>query len=270
MSSINLSFASTRAMIKVLRQALASDPLFQPDKTGASRSAETIVIDAWGYQVRDFPCVVVTGKPGRFRRMGIGDKVMNFWGVNLVEEPGGTNISRTFDVPLVTLVGSFITLEYGGDATGMDPQPPISLQVQQKIVAGNPVNFVNLTGSNVGSASFPLNNFSASSPNYPTGMVFGGFYDMTMELTACARTTQARDMLSDRTEALVWFEKKRALRQYGVIVLDVSHVGTGQNPYGADQIYQSKISVSVAIEFAAIAQYTETVTDVSVLGTASA
>ena len=55
MASVNLSFAATRVMIKTLRRALSSDPLFQPDQTGPSRSEETIVLDAWGYQVRDFP-----------------------------------------------------------------------------------------------------------------------------------------------------------------------------------------------------------------------
>jgi hypothetical protein len=270
MASINLSFASTRAMITVLRQALVADPLFQPDKTGPSRSGETFVLDAWGYQQRDFPCLVVTGKPGTFRRMGIGDKVRNFFGVNLVEEPGGTNTLRTFDVPLVTVVGSSLNLDYSGDATGMSPQPPFVLPVQQNIVSGNPVNYVTLAGPNVGATNFPLKNFGASTPNYPTGMVFGGFYDMTMEITASGRNTQSRDMLSDRAEALVWIEKKRALRQYGVIVLDVAHAGFAKIPYGADQIYQSKISVSVAVEFAAIAQYISTVTDIAVVGTAAA
>jgi hypothetical protein len=270
MASINLSFAATRAVIKVLRQALVSDPLFQPDKMGPARSAETIVLDAWGYQVRDFPCLTVTGKPGSFRRMGIGDKVRNFFGVSLVEEAGGTNTLRTFDVPLVTVVGSNLTLAYDGDMTGMDPQLPISVPVQQKIVGSNTVNYVELAGPNVGATSFPLKNFGASTPNYPTGMIFGGFYDMTMEVTVSARNTQTRDMLTDRSEALLWFEKKRALRQYGIIVMDVAHAGFAQTPYGADQIYQSKLSVSIATEFAAIAQYIETVTDISVVGTAVA
>ena len=268
MANIHLSFAATRAMIRVMRRALAADPLFQPDRTGPSRSEESIVLDAWGYQVRDFPCLIITGKPGKFRRMGIGDQVGNYLGVALAEEPGGTATSRTFDLPLITVVGSDLVLSYVGDATAMAPAPPIKAVVQQKTVGGNPVNFATITVSNIDPVAFPASGFRAVSPHYSTGMVFGGFYDMTMEVTVSARNTQTRDMLTDRASALMWFEKKRELRKYGVIVLDVAHAGFAQAPYGQDQVYQSKLSVSVAIEFAAIAQYLETVTEVDVVGTA--
>lgn len=268
MASANLAFATTRGMISVLGPALAADPLFQPDKTGASRSAETMVFDSFGYHMRDFPCLVVVGKPGNFMRMGIGDKVVNYFGVGLAEEGGGTDQSRTFDVSLVTVVGSNLTLDYKGDTTGMDPLPPFILPIQQKTVGLTTVNYVTLTGNHIGASSFPLNNFIAYSPQYPTGMVFGGMYTMSMEVTACGRNTQSRDMLSDRAGLLIWLEKKLALRKLGIIILDVSFGGFADIPYGADKIYQSRLNVSLQVEFAAIAQYVETVTAISVVGTA--
>ena len=271
MAIYELSFAATRVMIDVVRKALSSDPLFQPGGAGPSRSAETIVLDAWGLQVRDFPCTIITGKPGKFRRMGIGGgKVRPFFGVSLVEEPGGTSTSRTFDVSLVCVVGSNLTLVYNGaNASALAPQAPFVLPVQQKIVGGNPVNYVVLTGTNIGpAATFPLASFGASSPNYPTGMIFGGMYDMSMELTASARNTQTRDLLTDRLSMITWLEKKRELQKFGLTVLDVAHAGFAKDKYGADLIYQSKLKVDVALEFAAVAQYVSTVTDIGVTATA--
>jgi len=64
-SVFNLTYATTQAVVGTLRAALTADPLFQPDRTKLSRSADTIVMDAWGYQIRDFPVLVVTGVPGR-------------------------------------------------------------------------------------------------------------------------------------------------------------------------------------------------------------
>jgi len=270
MAQYELSFAATRVMIATMRRALSSDPLFQPGGNGPSRSAETIVLDAWGLQVRDFPCLTITGKPGKFRRMGIGgDKVRPFFGVALAEESGGSATSRTFDVSLVCVVGSNLTLVYSGDSSLMDPPPPFVLPVQQKIVGGNPVNFVTLTGANIGpAATFPLSNFSASSSNYPTGMIFGGMYDMSMEITASARNTQTRDLLTDRASMIAWFEKKRELIRHGLTVMDVAHAGFAKEKYGADQLFQSKLKVDIALEFAAIAQYVSTVTEINVAVTA--
>jgi hypothetical protein len=127
---------------------------------------------------------------------------------------------------------------------------------------------VTLIGNRIGPEEFPAKNFRASSPHHPTGMVFGGFYDMTMEVTVSARNTQTRDLLTDRASSILWIEKKRELRKFGVIVLDVTHAGFAQSPYGVDQIYQSKLSVSIAIEWAAAAQYLETVSEISVSGKA--
>jgi hypothetical protein len=268
MAEIHLSFAATRIVISTLRRALSSDALFQPDKTGPSRSEESIVLDAWGYQVRDFPCLTVTGKPGKFRRMGIGDAMGNYFGLALVEEPGGTATRRVFDLPLITTPGDVIDLGYAGDHSTMFPRPKFSLKVEEKRVEGKIIHFVTLIGDRICPEEFPAKNFRASSPHHPTGMVFGGFYDMTMEVTASARNTQARDLLTDRAMAIMWIEKKRELRKHGVIVLDVAHAGFAQAPYGADQIYQSKLSVSVAIEWAAAAQYLETVSEISVSGKA--
>jgi hypothetical protein len=270
MAVVNLTFATTRAAIKVLRQALASDPLFQPDKTGPSRQAETIVLDSWGYQVRDFPVVVVEGVPGKNRRMDFGDKVRPFFGVPLAEEPGGTQSLRTFDVPLALVPGrSTLELRYNGDATLMDPLPPFKLPVQQKTVGPNLVNYVQLAGPNIGPATtFPLANFEASVSDQATGQVFGGWYDMNLMLTGCARSTQGRQQLADRIMSLMWFEKKKALRKLGIVVLDVQHVGYRELPYGADQLYYTKFSASVATEFEAIVQFAETVQDISVVGTA--
>lgn len=270
MAIVNLSFAATRAAIKVLRSAFESDPLFVPDKTGASRSAETLVLDTWGLQVQDFPCCVVQGMPGKNRRMGIGgDVVRPFFGVPLAEEPGGTSSLRTFDVPLALVVGSTLDLRYTGDATGMNPPPPFKLEVKQKTVVPNLVNYVELTGPVIGPAvTFPLKNFEASVSNYPTGLVFGGWYDMPLSVTGCARSPQSRSLLADRIQSVLWFEKKKALRKLGIVVLDVSHVGFKEIPYGADQVYQTKFNVDISTEFEAIIQFTETVTDVSVVGNA--
>jgi len=270
MAIVNLSFASSRAAIKVLREALATDPLFVPDKTGPARSAETLVLDSWGYQVRDFPCVVVQGLPGKSRRMGIGgDTVKPFFGVPLTEEPGGTASMRTFDVPLALVVGSTLNLRYIGDTTGMNPPPPWNLEVKQKTVGPNVINYVELTGPAIGpAATFPLKNFEASVANYPTGQTFGGWWDMTLEVTGCARNQQTRSMLADRLASLIWFEKKKALRKLGIVVLDVNFAGFKEIPYGADQVYQAKFSVAIATEFEAIVQFSETVTEVSVVGTA--
>lgn len=270
MAVVNLSFAASRAAIKVLREALITDPLFQPDKTGPSRSAETIVLDSWGTQVRDFPIVVVQGLPGRSRRMDFADRVRPFFGVPLSEEPGGTASLRTFDVPLALVVGSTIRLSYIGDITGMNPPPPWDLEVKQKTVGPNLVNYVELVGPAIGpSLTFPAKNFNASSdPRYPTGQVFGGWYDMTMEITGCSRTQQGRSLLADRLQSLIWFEKKKALRKLGIVVLDMNHSGFTQQPYGADQLYFTKFSVAIATEFEAIVQFAETVTEVSVVGTA--
>jgi len=270
MAIVNLTFATTRAAIKVARQALASDPLFQPDRTGPSRSADTIVRDAWGEQVRDFPIVVVEGVPGANRRMSIGgDKVKPFFGVQLSEEPGGNQVLRTFDVPLALVVGSTIQLRYTGDATGMNPPPPWELEVRQKTVGPDLVNYVELTGPNVGPpSSFPAVNFEASTKAYPTGQTFGGWYDLSLSITGCARNTTTRQLLADRIWSLFWFEKKKALRKMGVVVLDVRHVGYAEEDYGADKLYYTKFNVAVATEFEAIVQFVETVTEISVAGTA--
>lgn len=274
MAVFNLTFATTRAVIKVLREALANDPLFQRDKTGPSRTAESMVLDAWGYQVRDFPLAVVTGVPGATRRMDFADKVRPFYGVPLVEEAGGTPTLRTFDVPLALVIdmpgGNFIDVRYVGDnAVDLDPQPPYELEVREKLVGGDPVHFVELPGVNIGpEATFPLKNFEASSKKHPTGQVFGGWYDMNVQITAAARTTQTRELVADRIWSLIWFLKKKELRKLGIVVLDVRHVGFGQIPYGADQIYQSKFNVAVATEFEAIAQFTDTVCGVAVEGIA--
>lgn len=269
MAVFNLTFATTRAFIKVTRQALASDPLFQPDKTGPSRSADAMVLDAWGYQIRDFPIIVVQGIPGKNRRGAINDQVRPFFGVPLAEESGGTALSRTFDVPLLLPPSTNVRILYNGDATGMIPQPPFNLPVQQKTVGPNVINYVTLVGTSIGPpAAFPLANFSASTQNVATGQIFGGWFDMNVTLTGCSRSTQGREMLADRIMALVWFEKKRALRQLGIVVQDITHVGFEEKPYGADLLYYTKFNVAVASEFAAIAQYTESVQQITVAGTA--
>jgi len=270
MAVFNLTYATTRALIKVLRKSLASDPLFQPDKTGPSRSAESMVLDAWGYQVRDFPVVVVTGVPGASRRMGFNDQVRPFFGVPLTEEPGGTATLRTFDVPLAVVVGSTLDVRYTGDnADLMNPPSPWQLEVKQKLVLGDPVNYAELVGSVIGpAATFPLDKFEASTKKHATGQVYGGYYDMTIEVTAVARSTQTRELLVDRLWSLIWFLKKRELRKLGVVVLDVRNAGFAQVAYGADQLYQARLSISVATEFEAIVQFAETVTDVTVVGTA--
>lgn len=270
MAVINLSYAGTRATIKVLRQAFDSDPLFKPDKTGSSRSAETMALDSWGQQVRDFPCCVVLGQPGKNRRMGIGgDVVRPFFGVPLFEEPGGTSSLRTFDVPLALVVGSTLNLRYSGDITGLNPPPPWDLPVQQKTVGPNVINYVQLAGPVVGPAStYPLSSFEASVSNYPTGQIFGGWYDFKIAITGCARNTTTRQLLGDRIQSVMWFEKKKALRKLGIVVLDVDFAGFAEIEYGADKLYQTKFMVSVSAEFEAIVQFAETVTDVSVVGTA--
>jgi len=269
-SIFNLTYATTRGMIKVLRPALAADPLFQPGGAGPSRAAETIVLDAWGYQVRDFPVVVITGVPGATRRMAFNDEVRPFFGVPLVEEPGGTATKRTFDVPVVLVVGSSIELRYAGaNASTMQAPPPWGLGVQQKTVGSSVVNYIELNGNVVGPAStYPAKDFEASTEKYPTGQVYGGFYDMTVNVTTCARSTQTRELLADRLWSLVWFLKKKDLRKLGIVVLDVNFVGNNEADYGSDKLYQSKFAVKVATEFEAIAQFTEIVTDVSATGTA--
>jgi len=270
MAVVNLSYAATRAGIKVLKDAFQSDPLFSPDKTGPSRSNETMVLDTWGNQQRDFPCVVVLGQPGASRQIGIGgDIVRPFFGVPLVEEPGGTQTLRTFDVPLALVVGSTLNLRYTGDTTGMNPPPPWNLEVKQKLVALTPINYVELTGPNIGpEASFPLKNFEASVANYPTGQVFGGWYDMKLMVTGCARNTTTRQLLGDRIQSVLWFEKKKALRKLGIVVYKVDFSGFAEPDYGAEKLYQTKFTVSIGTEFEAIVQFAETVTDVSVVGTA--
>lgn len=267
---VNLTFAATRAAIKIARESMASDPLFQPDRTGPSRQADTLVYDAWGEQVRDFPIVVVEGVPGRSRRVSIGgDKVKPFFGVPLAEEPGGTQSLRTFDVPLALVVGSTLDLRYVGDVTGMNPPPPWELEVKQKTVGPTKINYVELAGPNIGPESaFPLSSFQASTKRYPTGQVFGGWYDLNLMVTGCSRTTTGRQLLADRIFSLFWFEKKKALRKLGIVVLDVNHVGFAEKPYGADQLYYTKFNVAVATEFEAIVQFAETVTEISVSGTA--
>lgn len=270
MAVLNLSYAATRAGIKVLKDAFLSDPLFVGDKTGKSRSAETMVLDTWGNQQRDFPCVVVLGQPGSWKPMGIGgDTVRPFFGVPLAEEPGGTQTLRTFDVPLACVVGSTLNLRYSGDVTGMNPPPPWNLEVKQKTVMSTPINYVELTGTNIGPASaFPLKNFEASIPNYPTGQVFGGWYDAKLIVTGAARNTTTRQLLGDRILAVLSFEKKKALRKLGIVVKSVDFSGFAEIPYGADLLYQVKFTASIGAEFEAIVQFAETVTDVSVVGTA--
>lgn len=267
MSVFNLTYATTNKVVSVLRQALAGDPLFRPDKTGPSRSAETIVMDAWGYQVRDFPVVIVTGVPGANRRMDLGDRVRPFYGAVLTEEGPGAQTLRTFDVQTFIQPGTIIDLRYSGpDADQMNPVGPWAVPVQEKIVAGNPVHFVELNGPNVGPASaFPLVSFEASARSTATGKVYGGWYDLSVEVSVVSRSTQTRDLLADRVWSLLWFLKKPALRALGVVVLDVRHTGFGQDAYGADQIYQSKFSVSCATEFESIVLFPgESVQDVDV------
>ena len=75
-------------------------------------------------------------------------------------------------------------------------------------------------------------------------------------------------MLTDRASALMWIEKKRELAKLGIVVMDVAHAGFAKEKYGADLVFQSKLSVSVSTEWAAIAQYIETVTEIDVVGTA--
>lgn len=270
MAVFNLTYATTRIIINTLRKALADDPLFQPDGAGPSRAAETMVLDSWGYQVRNFPIAVVTGVPGRSRRMGIGDKVRPFFGVSLVEEPGGSDILRTFDVSAAVVIGSTLDIRYKGDnADDLNPIQPYKLEVNSKTVGPDIVKFVELTGSKIGPASeFPLKNFEASTKNYATGEVFGGWYDLNVEITTCARNTQTRELLADRLWSLMWFTKKKELQRQGVIVLDVDHSGFTQEPYGADQLYYSKFRVSIATEFEAIVQFVETVEEITVVGNA--
>jgi hypothetical protein len=257
-------------MVETLRKALANDPIFQPDKTGKGRSTETIVLDAWGYQVRDFPIVVVTGVPGSSRRAGINDKVRPFFGVALTEDPvSGTDPNtRTFDVPLILNVDTEVEVRYVGDPA-TDPAGPWQTLVKEKVVGSTTVRYVEITGTSVGPAStYPLSKFEASTKKVATGEVYGGWYDMTVEITAGARSTQSREILADRLWLLLWFEKKRELRRKGIVVLDVRHSGVTQADYGADKVYFSKFAVSVATEFEAIAQYTETVEAVGVEGVA--
>lgn len=261
MSVFNLTYATTQAVVGTLRAALTADPLFQPDRTKLSRSADTIVMDAWGYQIRDFPVLVVTGVPGRSRRVAINDRVRPFFGVALAEDPvsGTSPVLRTFDVPLILNVDTPVEVRYVGDPP-TDPAGPFSVLVQEKTVASLPVRYVEVPGTAVGPASaFPLAKFEASTKNVSTGEIFGGWWDLDVNITIAARSTQTRELLTDRVMSLIWFLKKKELRKKGIVVLDVSHGGVTEEPYGQDMAYYARLVANVATEFEAILQHVETV-----------
>ena len=263
MAIFNLTYSSINIVIDVLRAALANDPVFQKDGTGKSRSSETLVYDSWGYQVRDFPIVVVTGQSGANRRMDFQDRVRPFYGLRITEAPGSGSSAtvRQFGLPDIANINQIVELEYEGDPV-TNPQT-VKLPVKFGDLGGGDQYYVEFTGTSVGPAStFPIEKFAARSIDIPTGEIFGGWFDMTLDLVCAARSVQERELVADRVWSLLWFLKKKQLRQRGVVVLDVRHSGLTQEVYGADQLYFARLSASIATEFEAVAPYTETVQDV--------
>ena len=270
MSVFNLSYAATQNVIATLRKELVKDPLFQPDKTKQTRLAEAIVMDAWGYQGRDFPIVVITSVPGTNRRSGIGDTVRPFHGVALVDDTSVTQTLalRTFVVPLIIIPGTKVKVRHVGENPS-DPPGPFEVEVQTKGAPLTPTHFIEITGTDVGIANFPLKEWEANTTNVATGQVFGGWYDLNMELVVGARSTTTRSLVADTIWSLLFFTKKRELAKKGIVVLDMRSNGNTEEPYGADKVYYSKFSLSLTTEFVAIAQFVETVGDVTVEGTAT-
>lgn len=271
MSVFQLSYGTADNVVNILRRALVQDPLFQPDGTKKSRSAEHLVMNAWGFQMRDFPIAVVTGVPGSNRRAGIGDLVRPFHGVALAEDPDAVQTAalRTFTVPLIVIPETPVQVRHVGDPE-TDPKGPFEVLVQRKTVLSQDINFIEIAGTAVGpEATFPLKDWEASTKDFATGQVYGGWYDLNLELTVGARNTTTRDLVADTIWSLLWFTKKRELRKKGIVVQDIRHAGFREADYGANKIFYSKFIVSVATEFEAIAQYTETVGDVTVEGTAT-
>ena len=177
---------------------------------------------------------------------------------------------RTFQVPLAIQPGTPIEVRHVNPDNLTTPVGPFQVEVQTKEVpVGNPINFIEVAGTAVGDTAFPLVEWEASTKNFATGDVFGGWYDMSIELTVGARSTTTRSLVSDTVWSLLWFTKKRELAKKGIVVLDIRKSGVTEAKYGADQAYFAKFSVSVATEFVAIVQNIETVADVTVVGTAT-
>jgi hypothetical protein len=77
----------------------------------------------------------------------------------------------------------------------------------------------------------------------------GGWFDMTLEITAIGRNTVEREQLIDKTETFLWFTRKTDLRNQGIVVLDIAFTGEYEEPWGKDFLYGARLTLSTATEW---------------------
>jgi len=70
-----LIFNVKTVLMNTLRDALSQDPLINPYSSGNTQVAIPKILDGWGYQIREFPCVIISSSTAKNRRTGIGDYV---------------------------------------------------------------------------------------------------------------------------------------------------------------------------------------------------
>lgn len=255
-----LIYAVKTGIVKTLEEAFEKDPEFYPDKTGVSRSNVPRVVDGWNYELRDFPAVVITGSSGGNRREGIADAVDSVNTVILEKstEDGGSPNLRIFRVNDFILVGSNVTVK--NPATNPSD---VTVLVENGTGTDLGKKVIRLTGPAVGPDTvYPLSGFSAVS-EFPTGDRFGGWYNLSVEITCIARNTLERERLADKVLSLIWYTKKKYLRDtYNVHIFDVKVNGETEEKYGADMLYFSNASITCATEWEEVKWYTDVVEEV--------
>jgi hypothetical protein len=269
MAIANLTYATINAIISVLRDTLLKDARFKNDSTGASRSGESLVAEAWGENLRDFPTVVILDCSGANRRTDLRDSVRSFFGVKLLEADGSgaSAIFREFFIPDTIPVGTNVRVEFKGPPA---TSPSVFLvPAEDKVFGPDTKRIVRIEGTVGPEATYPLSKFEASS-DISTGQIFGTWYDMNLQILVVARSTQERALLTDTVWDALWFSKKKELRKRGIVILDVRLGGFSQEPYGQDLYYASRLSVACATEAEAVALYQDTVEEVTLEVTAEA
>ena len=249
-------------IIKTLENAFEKDPAFYSDNTGLSRSNVPRVVDGWNYELRDFPAVVVTGSAGSNRREGIADTVDTVKNVLLEKstEDGGSPNLRIFRVNQFLNVGTIINVK--NPAT--NPQD-VNVAVEDGTGTDLGKKVIKINGPTVGQDTvYPLTGFKAVSET-PTGDRYGGWFNLSVEITCIGRNTLERERLSDKVLSLIWFSKKYYLRDtYNIHVFDVRVNGETEEKYGTDMLYFANMSITCATEWEEIQWYQEVVEGVDI------
>jgi len=249
-------------IIKTLQTALEQDPEFYPDGAGVSRSSIPKIVDGWNYEMREFPMVVVAGSNGGNRREGIADAVDTIYSVVFDKsiEDAGSSTLRIFRVNQCLPIGASINV-YNPATT------PTNFTVAVEAGSGTDTGkrIIKLHGTAVGpDTTYPLKGFRALS-ELPTGDRFGGWFNLSLDITCVARNTLERERLADKVLSLIWFDRKAYLRDtYNIHIFDVRMSGETEEKYGTDMLYFANINITCATEWSEVKWYDKVLEGVEV------